>query len=70
MAIFIATYFKKHIFEPLFLKFKLLPNFGFGLLWPSGFRRCLGSQLVRLLRPGDLWVKIVETWWSTLGKQG
>ena len=45
MAIFIATYFRKRIFEPLYLKFKSLPNFGFGLLWPSEFRRCLGAQL-------------------------
>ena len=44
MPIFIATHFVKHIFEGLCLNFELLPNFRFGLLWTSGFRRCLGAQ--------------------------
>ena len=66
MAIFIATHFKKHIFEALCLNFELLPSFRFGLLWPSGFRRCLGAQPCLGSQPchealGDLWVKIVET---------
>ena len=43
-AIFIATHSKKDIFEALCLNFELLPNFRFGLLWPSGFRQCLGAQ--------------------------
>ena len=39
-----ATHFMKHIFVALNLNFKLLLNFGFGLLWSIGFRRCLGAQ--------------------------
>ena len=63
--IFIATHFKKHIFEALCLNFELLANFGFGLLWSGGFKHCLvvqpglGTQLC-YEGPGDLWVEIVE----------
>ena len=47
-------------------EFESLPNFGFGLLWSSGFKHCLnaqpslGTQLC-YEAPGDLWVEIVET---------
>ena len=41
---FYRNTFLKHIFEALCLNFELLPNFKFELLWPSGFKQCLGAH--------------------------
>ena len=75
-AIFIVTYFKKHVFEALYLNFELpTAEFWIRLLWPTGFRCCLGAQSGLGAQPcykppGNLWVEIVETQWPTPGKQG